>query len=310
MTTTPSPPPRPTAHLFGVGLLLLVAFIWGSMFVVVKHLTTVLSTSELMAWRYLLAALPMLPFLRRAATLHLWRHGVLLGTLLFLVVGTQTAGLAFTTANRAAFITGLAVVLAPLAAALLARQRVPWAVWLGAGLCLTGLTSLSFEGAPLNIGDALVLVTALTYTAYILALGQVAHRHAALALTAVSIVTNALLSLGWMLGQALLTAAPPHVPPVTTWGALLFISLVGTVGTYLFQIHGQRQVSPSETVIILSLEPVFALLTSMVVLQETIGTRGWIGVVLMMSGLLVSQLVPLIRSVKAKRSPTMPEGSG
>lgn len=62
------------SHLLGVGLLLFVAFVWGSMFVVVKGLTAVLPTADLMAWRYLLAALPMLFFLRRAPSPRLWQH--------------------------------------------------------------------------------------------------------------------------------------------------------------------------------------------------------------------------------------------
>ena len=58
-------------------------------------------------------------------------------------------------------------------------------------------------------------------------------------------------------------------------------------------MHAQRRVSASETVIILSLEPILALLTSMVALHETVGLRGLGGVVLMMGGVLDSQLVPL-----------------
>lgn len=174
------------------------------------------------------------------------------------------------------------------------------AIWIGAALCLAGLTSLSFEGIPLNIGDALVLGTALTYTAYILYLGKVAHHHTTLSLTAVSSVTNAVLSTGWMLGRAAVNSTPLNLPSVSTWGALVCIGLVGTVAMYLCQIHGQRRVSPSETVIILSLEPVFALLTSMVVLHETVGPRGWVGVMLMMAGLLYSQLMPLAQANRLK----------
>ncbi|GGK34987.1 permease [Deinococcus malanensis] len=292
-------PPTPASHLLGVGLLLFVAFVWGTMFVVVKNLTTVLSTAELMTWRYVLAALPLLPFLRHATSPHLWRHGAVIGVLLFVVVSTQTAGLAFTTANRAAFITGLAVILAPLATAFLARQRVPSAVWIGAVLCLVGLAFLSLEGTPLNIGDALVLGTAVSYTAYVLFLGKVAHLHAALTLTTISILTNALLSAVWMFGQASLAATPLHLPPVSTWGALVFVSLIGTVGMYLCQIHGQRRVSPSETVIILSLEPLFTVLASLVFLHEAIGLRGMLGAVLMIGGLLYSQLVPMANARKA-----------
>lgn len=286
----------PASRLLGVGLLLIVAFVWGSMFVVVKTLTPTLTAAELMAWRYMLAALLLLPLLCRPQTAGLWRHGAALGTLLFLAVGTQTAGLAYTTASRAAFITGLTVVMVPLAAAFLARQRVAGAVWVGAGLCLLGLTSLSFEGSPLNAGDGLVLGTTVAYTAYVLVMGRAAAQHAALPLTAVSILTTAGLSALWMGAQAVMTATPIHVPPSGTWAGLAFLSLIGTIGMYVLQAQGQRLVSASETAVVFSFEPVFALLTAVVVLRESIGLRGVVGVALIMAGLLYSQLRGVVKA--------------
>lgn len=198
MTIAAPVKPLNLSHLLGLSMIALVALVWGSMFTVVKTLTPHLSTPELLFWRYALAALPLLPCLFRAprqARVALWRDGAILGTLMFMAAATQTAGLAYTSANRAAFITGLSVVLVPLSAAFLTRQRKPKAVWIGAGLCLTGLASLSLEGGTPNVGDALVLGTAVTYTAYVLVMSRVAHRHAAFPLTAVSILTTALLSL-------------------------------------------------------------------------------------------------------------------
>ena len=83
----------------GVGLLLVVALVWGSMFVGVQRLTLGLLTAELMAWRSLMATVPMLCLLRRTPSPHLWRHGASVGTLMFLVVGTQPTRHALTSAS-------------------------------------------------------------------------------------------------------------------------------------------------------------------------------------------------------------------
>ncbi|MFD1734466.1 DMT family transporter [Deinococcus malanensis] len=281
-----------------MGLLLFVAFVWGTMFVVVKNLTTVLSTAELMTWRYVLAALPLLPFLRHATSPHLWRHGAVIGVLLFVVVSTQTAGLAFTTANRAAFITGLAVILAPLATAFLARQRVPSAVWIGAVLCLVGLAFLSLEGTPQHRRR-----TGARH-------GRELHRLRAVPGKGRSPPRGADLNHHQhpderpaerrMDVRAGIPRRHPASPAASEHlGALVFVSLIGTVGMYLCQIHGQRRVSPSETVIILSLEPLFTVLASLVFLHEAIGLRGMLGAVLMIGGLLYSQLVPMANARKA-----------
>ncbi len=84
----------------------------------------------------------------------------------------------------------------------------------------------------MNLGDALMLGTVLTYPS-ILFLCSVAHRHRVLSLTAVSILTNALLSTGWMIAQAVVMSTPLAMLQGSTWGVLGHIGVVGAVAMFL-----------------------------------------------------------------------------
>ena len=107
-----------------VGLLTLVGItlVWGTSFVVVKNALDTIPVSLLLALRFSIAAacFAFVRFDRRALIPALW-----LGLMGFAGFATQTIGLVTTTASKAAFITGLSVILTPLVAALWLRRSVP-----------------------------------------------------------------------------------------------------------------------------------------------------------------------------------------
>ena len=136
-------------HTLGILLLILVTGIWGSTFAVVKTLTETLEPQVLIAWRFLigtLATLPLLLLWRQTAPpaseqrpRSLWKDGLLVGAWLIVGYGTQTIALQTTSANRAAFITALSVVLVPLWQALVARRPLGVSLWAAAALAVAGL---------------------------------------------------------------------------------------------------------------------------------------------------------------------------
>src|SRR5207244_4547335 len=86
-----------------------------------------------------------------------------LGGLMALGYALQTEGLARTTVSSTGFITGLCVVLTPIAALVLFRHRIEPATRLGVVLATVGLAMLSGIHAGSFAGDALVLAGALAY---------------------------------------------------------------------------------------------------------------------------------------------------
>jgi drug/metabolite transporter (DMT)-like permease len=73
--------------------------------------------------------------------------------------------------------------------------------------------------------------------------------------------------------------------------AILITGLLGTALAFSVQAWAQQFLAPTHTVLIFALEPVFAWLTSMIVLGERLGLRALAGAGLIMMGILVSELV-------------------
>ena len=99
----------------GLWALLLVTMVWGTTFPAMKLLSGQLDALQIIWLRFAIALLVLGP---------LWldmqrnerRWGALLGTLLFLAFWLQIEGLARTSSNRNAFVTGLNVLVVPLIA--------------------------------------------------------------------------------------------------------------------------------------------------------------------------------------------------
>ena len=71
----------------------------------------------------------------------------------------------------------------------------------------------------------------------------------------------------------------------------IFYGGVLSVGVaFTLQVIAQRDAPPIHAAVILSLEAVFAALAGWFILGETLSSRGFIGCVLMLAGMLVAQL--------------------
>jgi drug/metabolite transporter (DMT)-like permease len=270
-------------HL-GTLTLVLITLIWGSTFVIVKETVASVPPALLLALRFSVAAL-LFAWVRptRAALL----PGLVLGVLSFAGFATQTLGLVSTTASKAAFITGLSVILTPLFSALWFRHSVPARAYLAAAVALVGLGLMSFSG-PLGVttGDLWVLGTAVFYAFYIIYLGEVAPKHGALELSALQFWPMAALAWLWalpQLGQIGSLSAP------SVW-SLLYLGAVATALVSVLQVQAQRVVSAHVAALIFVLEPVFAALFAYVLLGEALGVWGWVGAGLVGAAMLLSEL--------------------
>jgi len=281
-------------HALGLGLLLLVTLVWGSTFAVVKTATDTLHPATLIFWRFAVGTLCLLPLLlwrggRQAPVpsgrpRHLWLDGLLLGGWLIAGYGTQTIALSSTSANRAAFITALSVVLVPLWQAVVARKRLRVALWGAVVLAVFGLALLSWEGGRLVIGDVWALGCAVTYAGFILSLERTSRHHAALPFTVAQLLWVTVLAGAWML---LARAAP--LPAPESWGPLLYLGVAATALTTLLQTLGQRWVSASEASVIYALEPVSASIFSYFLLGERVYLRGFLGGAMVVAATVLSQ---------------------
>jgi len=281
-----------------------VTAVWGSTFVLVRDAVAQIPPFTFIAYRFLAAALLLAairPRLVAGVQPGLPAAGVVAGLALFAGYGFQTVGLQYTTASNAGFITGLSVVLTPLFAAVLLRQPPGrWPV-VGAMVAAVGLACLSLQRLEVHRGDALVLCCAVAFAAHILLLGRYAPRFSSYRLAVVQLATAGVLGLTWA-GAAGDLAVPASAE---VWVALAITSAVASAAAFLIQTRAQREVSPTRTAVIFTMEPVFAGLFGFLLAGERLSGRGWLGAGLILAGMLVAEL-----GAGQQRAPGRPQPDG
>jgi drug/metabolite transporter (DMT)-like permease len=278
-------------------LLAACAFVWGLSFVVVKEALADASVFVFLSLRFsLAAALLAVAHLRAARRLDRGglAAGAVLGLLMFSGYAFQTVGLTMTTASKSAFITGFFVVLVPVFLAGFGRRRLSHWIWVGVLLAIAGLYFLTVPPSgftELNLGDVLTFFCAVLYALHIIAIGHYVQQYPAGVLVFLQIAVTAVLS----------AAAVPVVAeagweaPRVLWtpgliGAVLGTGILATVFTFSAQVWAQRYAAASHVALLLTLEPVFAGLSSYALTGERLGWRGLAGAALILAGILIAEL--------------------
>jgi drug/metabolite transporter (DMT)-like permease len=273
------------------------ALIWGATFVVVKDALADVSVFMYIAVRFTLAAVVMAIFFRRAllglSRGAIWA-GAQIGFFMFAGYAFQTTGLQFTSPSKAAFITGSSVVIVPLLLAIFSKRRVNAWIWAGALAALAGLYFLTVppEGfGGLNRGDPLVFGCAVMFAVHMIFISRYIAHHSVGALAVMQVATTAILA---TVALPLLSVTNVEHPRWVWSGALIFAVLITALGSTAFgfsaQTWAQQYTSPTHTAILISLEPVFAALTSWLLAREHLGGRILLGAALIFAGILLAEL--------------------
>lgn len=281
------------AHL----LLLAATLVWGATFIVIKSALADATPLVFNAVRMTFAAVVLcVIFFRQLRHLPVGalRAGVEIGTLMWLGYEFQTAGLLYTSASKSAFLTGISVVLVPLLLAVFWRRHINRYTLAGVVAASIGLYLLcvppgqGLSLASLNRGDLLTLACAVAFAFQIIIVGRSAQHYDFAHLVPVEIAVCAL----WMLisipiadRQGFIRFTPAMI------SALAVTALLGTVACFIVQAWAQRFTPPTHTALIFSLEPVFAGLTSYLLIGERLGSRALLGAALILTGVLASELL-------------------
>lgn len=280
-------------------LLILITFIWGVTFVVIKNAIQDMAPLLFNCVRMVLAAVALLLiYIRQVPRIS---RSTLLAALpcgLFLWAGYefQTTGLKLTTPSKSGFVTGLSVVLVPVFLAIFWRKRLKTWTWLGVVAALIGLYLLTVPAANgratvlnlqgINFGDVLTLGCAVTFAFQIIFVGMATRRHPFEQIALLQAVICAVL-------MAATVPAAGHVYALWStrviW-AILITGLLCTAAAFTIQAWAQQFTSPTYTALIFALEPVFAWLTSLVFLGEHLGYRAGLGAALILTGIMVAEL--------------------
>jgi drug/metabolite transporter (DMT)-like permease len=297
-------------------LMLFVVAVWGSTFVLIKGALADATPAAFNLARMVLAfAVLAVAYHRYWRAIRAWHFGA--GAVVGLCLATgyqfQTIGLARTTPSKSAFITGLVVVLVPLLSAFRflrppGAHRPRWNAYAGAALAFIGIllltapavaSSASTSGlgaiagllpdlSSMNLGDVLTFGCAIGFAFHCIALGHVSPR--------IPFQPLALLQVGFC--AVFMTISLPFIEtPHIRWTSGIFVALaiaavLATAAAFSIQSWAQSILPSTHTALIMTMEPVFAWITSFLIMGERLGARPASGAVLILAGIALTELVP------------------
>ncbi|NLJ57717.1 MAG: DMT family transporter [Tissierellia bacterium] len=213
------------------------------------------------------------------------KSGIIAGSVLFFAASLQQVGLIYTTAGKAGFITSMYIVLVPLLGIFL-KQKTHITTWIGALTAAVGLYFLSInEDFTIQFGDLLQTIGAFFWATHILLIDRFVKKIDAIKLSSAQFATCSVLSfiIAFIFEDVNIAGIVDAIIP------LLYGGIMSAGVAYTLQAVGQKYAKPSHAAIALSMEAVFAALGGMLLLQETLPLRGYLGCALMMAGMLITQ---------------------
>lgn len=272
---------------------------------IVKSCLGGFTTFNLMALRFGIATLCLFPFVqRKLKTLQRGTllRGAVLGVVFFAIIAIELQGLRMTDSSAmVSFLENTAIVLVPLAEALL-HKRFPYREnLLCAALALTGVGFLLLRGGrfELSAGVLVCMGTAVLYTGYLIMNDRLSHRDDPLTLGFLTIGVVAALSVV----STMLFEAPRLPESGKEWlGTLLLAVVCSSVGTAL-QPMAQRYVPSERACVFCALNPLAACVMGWVFLDEWQGVTGVVGAALILGSIVISRVKLPEKRVKTVVAP-------
>jgi len=274
-------------------LLILTTILWGTTFIITKTLTKEIPIFLYLGLRYSIGTIGFIPLFLHFKFINkkIIFVGVTTGFIYFLSIVFQTYGLQTTTAGKAGFITGLSTIMVPFLSWFLYKKRVNYRIWIAVVLSMGGVTLLILElllenESGMIIGDLLVLACAFFCAIFIILNDKNVQIVDVYLYTILQLITLAILcfSSSLILGESY-NLLPKQLD---FWLLMLYMGFGTTSLTFIFQNWGQKYQGPSQTAIIFTLEPVFAVLFGFLLGSETLTIFKWMGMSLIFVAILIT----------------------
>ena len=217
--------------------------------------------------------------------------GLFCGILLFAATSLQQAGIKYTSAGKAGFITACYIVIVPLIGIFM-KKTSGWKIWAAVVLALAGLYCLCItDGFSVGKGDVLILLCAIGFSAHIMVIDYFSPRVNGIALSCIQFLVCTVVSLPFMFSLE----HPEMAAILSAWLPILYAGVLSCGVAYTLQIIGQRNVNPTIASLILSLESCFSVLAGWVILHESLSIKESAGCVLMFAAIILAQLPSKIK---------------
>ena len=275
--------------------LVLVAIMWGGTFIATKMVSHVFGSFTGASYRYLVALLFMVPILLvkdpkafKVTKKQLFQLSLLGATGIFAYSFFFFTGLRMVTASHGALIVALNPVLVMLISSSIGKERISRIKIIGLLLSIAGTAIVIARGDLLDLftiftwGDAFMLGCPISWALYTyFAKDALKFATPLQASTWASVIGLAMI----------LFFVPFETYPTkvdwTIWLAIVYLGICGSVLGFVWYYEGIKEIGPVKTSIFNNLIPIFAVMFSVVFLDETIHTYMWYGSALVISGVYI-----------------------
>lgn len=289
--------------IFGIALLVLTSFIWGTAFVAQSDAMDHIGPLTMNGLRTLLAAIVLFPAMlvsdkikgkkpsllgtsNKAERKYVLLAGLFCGLAIAIASTIQQIGIQFTSVGKSGFLTTLYVVFVPVLG-LVVGHKVKWNGWVAVVIALLGMFFICIEkGEPLNIGDLLTIISALFFAIQILLVDRYVRDISGIRLSFMQfIVSSTLCLIGAFIFeeidfQSILNAS----------FSIIYAGVFSAALGYTLQIVAQKWVAPNVAPLIMCLESVFALLAGAILRHEVMKPHVYLGCVFVFIAIVLAQI--------------------
>ncbi len=284
-------------------MLFVVAFLWGSSYVVTKGSIDMVEPMQVVFFRFSIAsALGLIFFGKHFKTTSKEeiKAGFVLGTILSLGLFFALNGIKLTTVSKNSFIISTNVVIVPFLYWIISKKK-PTAMSIAAVFLMAlglGFLTLDFGGDfKVNIGDFISFGCIFFYAAHVVLTDIYSKKYNPVSVNTIAMITASLLSFVFLI----LTGNLKINIPGSIMGDMIYLAVFPTFLCYTMQIKAQRHTIATHAAIIMSLESVFATLLAVLILKEKITLQMVIGFIFIFASVLTSELgETILRHIKEK----------
>lgn len=199
--------------------------------------------------------------------------------------------------GEGAFIMSLSILLVPLIAWLIFKEKPLSIFWISFPIAAIGLGFLSLSnGWNASIGQLWFLGSAIALALYFNINGRMVQKIAVLPLSCIQMFcTGAVCTI-----ISLLFETWPSAISLSIWSWFAASVLIATILRYVLQAIGQKYVNVGNAAIIMVLEPIFTLLLSVIFYHEPMPWMKWLGCFLILAALLIYRGYVFLRTRRSE----------
>ena len=213
------------------------------------------------------------------------------GIFLFLGCIFQQVSLLYTDVANSAFFTIFYVPMVPIIVYFLFSEKLHWSIWPSVFACVIGGYLLSdINNVEVRFGDTLVLIGAIFWALHIIYIGKIILKFDLPFF--IALMQNLIVAtLSFILVLIFEEVDFSKIKLETI--EILYAGILSGGAAFALQIFGQRNISAAPAAIVMSLEGVVAAIAAWIILSQILGANNIIGCLLILSGVLLSQLAPI-----------------